>query len=147
MRKKWAIMTFLTLLFCACHSERNVVFIQFENVPSRWDVSEKVTFEVDSMREEGCYEVLVNARSNRNFLFKQIILEVRQEWNRQVFVDTVTCEISRDRGVSMFDGSEKIRNLYLYQGARGKITISPVMACEIVENLMDVGIEIRKKEE
>ena len=146
MLKKWAFITFLTVLFCACHSERNVVFIQFESVPQRWDNSEKVTFEVDSMREEGSYEMWINARTNRNYLYKQLIVEVRQEWNHQIFIDTVTCEISRDKGMSMFDGQKRFKMLKLYQGARGKITIYPVMACEIVENVMDVGVEMRKTE-
>ncbi len=114
-----------------------------------WETGETLTFDIDSLRCEGNYLLSLGVRTSaaRKFPYKQLILEVRQNWHEPLMsrTDTLTFDIathtSRERsGISISRYEQPCTTLPLPQGARGTITVRHLMRHNFLPGISEVGI-------
>lgn len=155
--KKLLALCFLLLLF-SCDSS----LVYNESYPIKdlqWNRKNPLIFKTDSITDitQG-YNAFINLRVNENYMYRNIYFFVEIEMpNKQVIRDTVNGMLQDESGnwldnVSGFGAIKNVEFNYRekfklpYQGSY-KFTIYQAMRDEVLENVEDVGFQLKTIEQ
>ena len=143
----------LLLLMISC--ERSSSQLHFKNLGSEgWLQHDTLLFEVDSLLETGHYRLSVAMRTSsaKRYPYRQLVLQVRQNWNRDSLetVDTLFCHLAKPDGeikgdgVSIYAYEFPLDTLSLDEGWCGKIYLRHLMRKSPLDGIYNIGVLLEK---
>ena len=147
------VMAILLSLTTACH--RRPAILQYQSLPLQgWRASDTLRFAIDSLSVAARYNLHAAVRTSaaRPYAFRQLVLEVRQQWHPDscTQIDTVEVQISapdgkvEGNGVAMFTYEVPTCTLSHRVGSRADIQIRHLMRRSPLQGISDVGIHLKK---
>lgn len=154
-RTLWALVALLTAaLFASC--DKDMVYSQYMHAAiGGWEKNEALTFEVDSIQQNGTYSVILGLRISDKYPFQNLHMVVEQTIypSQKVVTDVVTCKVCDKRGtmlgrgVSFYQYDLPVRRLSYAQGDSVSIRVRHNMKREILPGITDVGITLKHNNE
>ena len=153
-RLAFACLLPLLLMLGACQSQ--VAYHHFRHISSPgWDKSDTLHFDIKPMTEDGCYEVMTELRTDKNYPFQKLTLVVNEKIfpDGKTLHDVLNCRLVSHEGVIEGDGISSfqyqfhVRYLNLHKGDSLHISIAHNMKREIMPGIIDVGVLVRKEGE
>ena len=142
------VLLLVAVLFAtACQREETYMCYEATDVTG-WSIAEKLDFGVPPLQESGTYIARLHVRTTPGnpFPFKVLYLEVRQEQDSVVTVDTVACTLSTDdpavQGIVVRQCTFPVRQLYCSRGDSLHYTVRHIMRQEDIPGISDVGISL-----
>lgn len=151
MKRWWTVLT-AALLLTACTD--GTVFDRYAHTPhGGWDRAEALTFDVDSLPQDGLYGMELGLRADTDYPFMSITVIVDCEaWpSRTWWHDTLQCQLVDDkgntlgRGISNYQYAFHIADRHWRQGDSLHIAVRHHMRREVLRGINDIGIKIDKK--
>ncbi len=136
----------------ACNEDR--VFVAYKSTPIEgWERNGSVAIPVPPLSDDGAYDVSLLLRTDNSFPFKNIIMVVETEVfpSGSFSRDTLECELSDDKGLSLGDGinlyqhSFPVETLNLCAGDSVHFSIRHNMMRDMLPGVSDVGILIEDR--
>lgn len=142
-----SIYSVIALTSCQKHDGINV----FEPVDvDGWAKTDSVTFNIPNTEKSKEYEFSVQCRITRNYAFKDLWLEVMQEYgdsaHHTTIIDTLCMTLADDNGNfngngrSLLEYQEKLRKIILREDDQATIRISHIMNEDPLKGIHDIGI-------
>lgn len=149
------VMAILLLFTTACH--RRPATLQYQSLPLQgWKSCDTLHFTIDSLTATGIYNLHSTVRTSaaHPYDFRQLVLEVRQQWypDSCTQIDTVEVQISapdgkvEGRGVTMFTYEVPTHSVPHSVGAYADIHIRHLMRRSPLTGISDIGIRLKKEE-
>ena len=148
----------LFVLFCctswlwmalSCSRSRPVMEHTYRSLPTEgWSTYEPMNFFMDTLREDGWYNLRIGIRLTEDFPYRSVWLQVSQTWNDSmpVRLDTVVCRLTDSdgdfsgSGLSVYQYEFPIGHFFLKKGAAGRIMVRHLMRREMLPGVSDIGI-------
>ena len=149
-----AIACLLTLLFLLGACQPQVAYHHFIHISSPgWDKSDTLHFDVQPIAEDGCYELMTELRTDKNYPFQKLTLVVTQKIypSGQILRNVLDCRLVSKEGVIEGDGISSfqyqfhVRYLNLNRGDSVHVCVTHNMKREIMPGITDVGVLIANK--
>lgn len=113
-----------------------------------WSALEPQTFIIDSLPDDGLYDVSVGIRTTHSYPYRSMWIIVEQEWEnpRSLRTDTLKCNLTNEAGD--FSGSGIAVHQYVFpvsrdqhkRAQRGLISIRHLMRREMLPGVSDIGL-------
>lgn len=146
------LLTLVGLLGTSC--QRDEAYLHYEDTDvTGWSIAERLDYGIPPLEESGDYLVRLHLRTTPNnpFPFKVLYLEVREERDSIVTIDTLACPLSTDdaatKGIVVRQSTFDIRRLYCNRGDSVHYTVRHIMRQEDIPGISDVGISLERVKE
>lgn len=150
---------FKTILILAvatlCMScNRHTVYNHYEHVTQGgWEKNDTLFYQVPPVKEAGTYEEIIGIRTDINFPFQSIALNVAQDVTPQGthYQTTKNCLLydasgkERGSGISRFQNEIYLTDIHLNKGDSVSICITHNMRRELMSGITDIGIILKRK--
>ncbi len=148
-----AVVFLATALF-GC--TRRPAVCEYRPIPiDGWETCETLTFDVDSLAREGDYLLTLSVRTSavREYPYRQLALEVRQNWQTPFMqrTDTLTFDIAPHtsptrHGVTISQHEQPCGVFRFPQGTRGSLSVRHLMRHAFLPGISEVGIILERAE-
>lgn len=144
----WAV----TAIFVSC--DHKTVYSHYEHTPKEgWEKIDTLFFEVPPVKEAGTYQEEIGIRTDINYPFQSLALNVAQDVFPQGehYQTTKNCMLydetgkERGNGISRFLTVVYLTDVQLKQGDSMHICITHNMRREMMSGVSDIGIILKKK--
>lgn len=143
----------ITLLFIAC--TRQKAAYEFSHIPTEgWEPNDTLHFSTDTIQNGGNYMLSLNLRTSVStpYPFRSIWIIVKSDWANSTIhaCDTIECHLTNENGelighgISLYQYSFPVRQMSLSKGDCAHISVHHFMQRELLNGIVDVGIELAK---
>ncbi len=152
MKKPLAIMVAATAVcLFALSCERTSMLHTYRHTPvNGWEQSDVLTYDIDTIRQAGTYNLDVGVRTTNAFPYKKLWLVVEQHFTNPAIsrADTLACSFVNDeedrngKGTNTYQYTFGLGKIKLERQQTGKISIRHIMRREMIPGVSDIGINI-----
>ena len=149
MQNRLKAATAVVFLIVLCGCQRQIVYHQFLHISEPgWDKTDTLHFDIPPMKADGMYRLDAELRTDKNYPFQQLTLEVYQTVfpSNKTFHDEIKCNLVSEEGVIGGDGISyfqyrfHVRDISLCQGDSIHLSLTHNMKREIMPGIDDAGI-------
>ena len=149
------LMLMATALACITSCRRQIVYFHYEHTPqSGWEKNDTLNYSVSPLTDDCTLHEEVALRINSFYPFQKLCLVLEQEILPAGIVrnDTLNCRLFdnegyvQSKGMGYFQFSFHLTDMQLARGDSLHIMLRHNMKREILPGIIDVGIQLKRKQ-
>lgn len=140
-------------LLLSCQQNKYNTYCYVPIPVSGWERDSIITIPLDTIRENGIYEMSVGVRSYYGYPYKYLWLQISTEiycpgWKT---TDTLKCNITDENGrylgagLNIFEKQYFLKETYLKKGQYGFVRIKQIMRRNPLPGVSDIGLSLKKE--
>ena len=158
-RNNYIFSLFITVATILVSCNRKTVYDHYEHTPlTGWEKNDTLIYRMPVFDKGGDYSEILGMRISDNYPFTSIciivdntIIPKGNPLNLSTQSDTITCSLFdsdgsiKGDGVSIFQYRTHVKNISVEEGDSLEVRVRHNMKREILNGILDIGIQLNKK--